>query len=356
MLASKVAVALLQMPEEHPATRAGDYAGWTVPLNYQPVHDLLKELHVGPYEQYGQITLADVWRKYWGWFVGSVLLVLMALTVALYVHRLNRRLGQATAELSTARDQLEERVKQRTQELEEAKEEAEQASRAKSAFLSSMSHELRTPLNAVLGFSQLMETDQVTPLTGTHLRNVQEISKAGKHLLELINDVLDLARIESGRLDLHPQPLSVVEQIDECFATLGPLADAHGVNLESEVDPASEDLVYADPTRFKQVLLNLLTNAIKYNRPGGRVVIRSEKPDAQWVRITVADTGIGIAENQMDALFEPFSRLATKEHVEGTGIGLTVTRQLVEAMGGSLGMRSTLGEGSEFWFLLPMPQ
>ncbi|WP_018953813.1 response regulator [Thioalkalivibrio sulfidiphilus] len=233
-----------------------------------------------------------------------------------------------------------------------AREEADRANRAKSEFLSSMSHELRTPMNAILGFAQLMEYDDALP--AEHVDNLHEILKAGRHLLELINEVLDLARIESGNLDLSIEPVALCPVIEECISLIEPLAAKRDVRVNHG---GMEGVwVRADRTRLKQALLNLLSNAVKYNRQGGRVSLDIQPVrDGAWLRILVSDTGQGLTRSQVARLFEPFNRLgAERSGVEGTGIGLTITRRLVEMMGGNVGVQSEPGEGSTFWIELPL--
>ena len=235
----------------------------------------------------------------------------------------------------------------------QASEAAEAANRAKSDFLSRMSHELRTPLNAVIGFAQMLQLDRSQSLSGNQKEYSDFILNGGKHLLNLVNEVLDLAGIEAGRLKLSPERVAVAEVVSQAMETMRPVAAQAGVSLEHDVDPAVAD-VRADLQRLRQVLLNLLSNAIKYNRPGGSVTVATATVGDGRVRLVVTDTGIGIAPEHEAQLFEPFHRLGA-EHtaVEGTGIGLALSKRLIEAMDGRIGYTTKPGEGSAFWFDLP---
>jgi PAS domain S-box-containing protein len=239
------------------------------------------------------------------------------------------------------------------QALVNARREAERANKAKSKFLSSMSHELRTPLNAILGFSQLMELEG---LNNPHLKYIREIKNAGAHLLALINEVLDLARIESGRIELKPEPVEILSLIEECMNLVRMQADKLDVQLTHT--GLAGRVLHADRVRLKQVILNLISNAVKYNRQGGKVHIEArESENHGCLRIVITDSGIGIAAHKMAELFQPFNRLdAVNSGIEGTGIGLSITRQIVELMGGIVGAESELGVGSTFWFELPVKE
>lgn len=235
-----------------------------------------------------------------------------------------------------------------------AKQEAERASNAKSDFLSRMSHELRTPMNAILGFSQILEMDDEHPLNEIQLDQVHEISKAGHHLLELINEVLDLAKVESGRIELSVEPVPYSEVLDECLSLAKPLAARRQISIYHNASQASKFCVRADRIRIKQVILNLLSNAIKYNKDLGTITLELMLVDAEWVRLRITDTGAGIPPGQMQDLFQPFNRLgAEQSETEGTGIGLALSKRLIEMQKGTIGVESIPGNGSCFWIDLP---
>jgi PAS domain S-box-containing protein len=242
----------------------------------------------------------------------------------------------------------------RERELLETRTLAEKASAAKSEFLSSMSHELRTPLNAVLGFAQLLQRDKREPLSERHAERVRQILKGGEHLLRLIDDILDLSRIEAGRVSISTEPVSVPDVLEEVRRTLDPMASRHGIVLDVAAVPADMPMVSADRTRFAQILMNFGTNAIKYNRPDGSVSLSIAMPGHDRVRVVVKDTGIGISTEGQTKLFQPFQRAGQESGpIEGTGIGLVITKRLAELMHGSVGYRSAAGQGSEFWVDLP---
>lgn len=263
-------------------------------------------------------------------------------------------LRQANAHLIIATieaQQLTEQFKTAKDLLNCAKITAEKANLEKSNFLSSMSHELRTPLNAILGFAQLLEAGSPPP-TDTQKVRLQQITKAGWYLLELINEILDIAGIESGKLSLSLEPVSLIEIMRDCQALIKPQAQTSGISINILPFDCTW-FAYADRTRVKQALINLLSNAIKYNRAHGTVEVECTLSTPKRVRISVKDHGAGLPPEKLAQLFQSFNRLGQETGTEqGTGLGLVVTKRLVELMGGTIGVESTVGVGSEFWIEL----
>jgi PAS domain S-box-containing protein len=254
----------------------------------------------------------------------------------------------AAARDVTERKQFEHALQENNVELESAKAIAEKANQAKSEFLSSMSHELRTPLNAVLGFAQLMASGTPPP-TSMQKMSIDQILQAGWHLLNLINEILDLAIIESGKVAISTESMSLTDVLQSCQAMIAPQAHQRGIQMKFPLYD-NPFYVHADQTRLKQVIINLLSNAIKYNRVGGSVIVQCAMSGADQVRISVKDTGKGLNAEQLAQLFQPFNRLGQESgSEEGSGIGLVVTKQLIELMGGVIGVSSDIDIGSEFW-------
>jgi PAS domain S-box-containing protein len=257
-------------------------------------------------------------------------------------------LKNAEEGLQRLNEELEQRVEARTRELTKA-------NQAKSEFMSSMSHELRTPLNAILGFAQLLRDYSDQPLSEEQKVHLDQVLNGGQHLLTLVNDVLDLSKIETGQLDMSLGHIDPMQALEECLALVRPLADNNGVALIISDNLPAGSLVRADMNRLKQVLLNLLSNAVKYNRDKGEVKVAATANEQGVLCIEIADTGQGIPDDRQNEVFRPFSRLGMEtSQIEGTGIGLTISRQLTEGMGGKLDFTSRAGEGSTFWIELPL--
>jgi signal transduction histidine kinase/ActR/RegA family two-component response regulator len=275
--------------------------------------------------------------------------LLAAILLMLLVETLSRRRAYALALVERQTVELRDALDQQArleQGQRQARESAEAANRSKSEFLSRMSHELRTPLNAVLGFGQLLELDELNP---SQQESVEQIIKGGRHLLELINEVLDISRIETGTLPLSPEPVLVSDLMHDTLTLMRPLADHRNIQLVSGDTATANIHVLADRQRLKQVMLNLIANAIKYNHEGGTVAVSCGTVDPDQLRIHVSDTGPGIRPEDLEQLFVPFERLgAERSDIEGAGVGLALSRRLTEAMGGTLTVASTYGEGSRF--------
>jgi signal transduction histidine kinase len=270
---------------------------------------------------------------------------------------LETRVEKRTSQLQEANTRLKQEVEERERaqrEMREAKDAADTANQAKSAFLANMSHELRTPLNAVIGFSELLEQQIFGELNGKQQTYVGNVLVSGRHLLQLVNDILDISKVEAGRMDLAYERTPIGSIIDVVRSVITAVAAKKGIELDVDVPPALPE-VYVDPGRIKQVLYNLIANAIKFTPRGGTVRV-SARADAKHVVVLVADTGVGIAKADLPRLFREFEQLpqANGARPEGTGLGLALTRRLVELHGGKVAVESELGKGSTFSVFLPL--
>ena len=340
-------VALYRSADEDPANRV-------VTTSDDPMRSDVVDRRLIPVgaEQWSLITsakgsLSGRQAKALPWLIlggGLVAATLASVIVAVFARR--RRYAADLVEQRTVE------LRQTLVQLESARHLADVANHSKSEFVSRMSHELRTPLNAVLGFAQLLE---IGTLDGPQREAVEHILKGGTHLLNLINEILDIARIESGDIAMSPEAVLVSEVVGETMRLMQPVAAQRSIHFVANGDQICSRYVFADRQRLKQILLNIVSNAIKYNSIGGTVAVTCEQVELTRLRIKIADTGPGIRQDQMGLLFTPFERLgAERSNIEGTGIGLALSRRLAEAMGGSLDVDTTIGQGSTFWVELPL--
>ena len=291
------------------------------------------------------VTLTPVFFRfiYEGTNLGYMMSAVAMLSVAYLLASAKRG-----SEVTTENIRLRFEAVEKEHEVEESRKQAEQANRAKDDFLSSMSHELRTPMNAILGFSQILEMKMDEG--ETNRKFAKEITAAGNHLLTLINELLELSTIAAGKIELDIQDEHINPVIKECISLMTPLADERGITMAYNDNGDSDFLVEIDSMKFKQSLLNLISNATKYNGAEGSVTIETQMVENNFLRVSVTDTGGGLDEEQQKLLFNPFERInAHKSDIEGTGIGLVITKRIIELMGGSIGVKSTEGLGSSFW-------
>lgn len=278
----------------------------------------------------------------------KALIIFLLIVSLLYMH--NRRLYREVRR----RKVVEQKLLDLNKSLVEARYEADTANKAKSQFLSSMSHELRTPLNAILGFSQLLEMNENDDETK---QNIDEIITAGNHLLKLITEILDLSKIESGKIEISIASHNLNELLYYCLAIIKPAADKRSISIENNVIAFLDITVNVDEMRFKQVALNLLSNAVKYNSENGKVIIDCSKVEGNMLQLSITDDGNGLTMEQQHQLFKPFNRVgAEASNIEGTGLGLAISKDLIELMGGSIGVESEVGKGSCFWLKIPLSE
>lgn len=297
-------------------------------------------------------VLSTIFKRYGVAVIGITLILI---SFALFAVKRSFDLQKAHRELMALNQHMDELVKERTDDLALALEAAEEANLAKSTFLSSMSHELRTPLNGILGFNQLLAINKNSTLSQKEKDWVEQIRLAGELLLSLVNDVLDMAHVESGRLSLNKERLQPRTVFKQCYELTQPLAARHNITLSGS--PESDRFITVDARRLQQVLLNLINNAIKYNNPGGEVTFGCKNRGDNHVRLYVSDNGFGIAESEQDKIFEPFFRSEKHHtHTEGTGVGLALVARLTETMGGKVSFESVEGQGSTFYVDFPVSE
>ena len=335
---------LLSIQPESPAAKSGNYVSWVAPLDYSEIYNLQKEL-----EQHN-VSFAKIWDKYWLIIILTLLFLIAISIYTLYLFSINKKLVTSELTLSEHRDHLEDIVEKRTAELTQEKTKSDSANKAKSVFLSNMSHELRTPLNAIMGFTQLIEIFEPDNKKVTNATN--EISSASDYLLSLLNEILDLAAIESGKIELHLKPISCHDVLQLSLNIVSPLINQKSIIINT--DRMDDCRILADSKRLQQICINLLSNAIKYNKEKGAVHVSLIKNDQNFCELRIKDSGIGIKPEFYERMFEPFVRdCSNAEIIEGTGVGLVITKQLVELMNGEIGFNSEYGNGTEFWIKFP---
>lgn len=348
-LAEAVSVALLKMPPDSAAARAAKCAGWTIPLNYQSVHECLRDLKVGPYKELGKITFSDVIRNYWHWMLLAGVLFLVMTTSTFVIFNLNRKIKASHVKLVA---EVAER-KAAEKSLIRAKEAAEAATKAKSEFLTNMSHEIRTPMNGVIGATDLALGEELPPKAKHYL---QIIHASAYSLLGIINNILDFSKIEADELDLEMHPFKIDDVMDRVMESLINKAAEKRIEILVDIDPETPASLIGDSLRLQQVLTNLTNNAVKFTEKSGTVIVGarvSEKSsDRVRLKFFVKDTGVGIAPEYLHKLFESFSQADTSitRKYEGLGLGLAICKELVERMDGKIWVESELGKGSTFTF------
>jgi signal transduction histidine kinase/DNA-binding response OmpR family regulator/HPt (histidine-containing phosphotransfer) domain-containing protein len=352
-LAEKVAVALIQMRPDSPAAIAAGCGGWTIPLNYQPVMDLMMALRVGPYKDLGKITIADIVRNYGPWIIVAFIFFCSHALFTVLVMKLNRRI-KASHYLLTGEIELHKKL---DKELEQAKQQAEAATLAKSRFLANMSHEIRTPMNGIIAATDLALAETLAPEVEHYLHIVQNSSYS---LLGIINDILDFSKIEAGQLELKKRVFRLDEMFDRVMDVFVNQAAEKDIEMLVDIDANTPRILRGDCLRLQQILTNLIGNSIKFTAPGGIILVSVRDSriaeglngDQVMLAFAVKDTGTGISPQYLPLLFEPFTQgdSSSTRKYEGTGLGLSICKKFVTMMHGSIGVDSVAGQGSTFSF------
>lgn len=353
-IAEKVAVSLLSMPADHEAARSAQIEGWTIPLSYQDVHQLLMDLRVGPYAGIGQFTLMDFVSKYSVWLISISLTLTGMLILSVVLVRENRNRKLIENDLRLHQTHLRELVHDRTKDVVRIRDQAIKASEAKSTFLSHISHELRTPLNAIIGYTELILEEMDITAESRYLSELKKIHSSAMHLLSIISKILDVAQIEDGSARLRVEMFSISELIQEVIDAVSSLASANN-NLLEVHNSLAHDEIQTDRLRLQESLIHVVENACKFTQNGKiDIALKNyQKDDKDWVQIAVKDNGKGMTEEEQEKVFEIFYKGSMSSSVDGIGVGLAISRGYCRLMGGDITFKSEPGKGSLFVITFP---
>jgi len=355
-IAEKVAVSLLSMPANHPAAKSAQMEGWTIPVSYQDVHQLLMDLRVGPYAGIGQFTLMDFVSKYSTWLLLTIFVLSVMIALSFGLVRENRHRKHIEQDLRLHQAHLREMVHERTKDVVRIRDQAMKASEAKSIFLSNISHELRTPLNAIIGYTEMILDEMDMTSESRFLAELQKVHASALHLLSIISKILDVTQIEDGSARLRVEMFSASELIDEVIEAVSSLASSNN-NLLEVKNNLAHDTIQTDRLRLQESLIHVLENACKFTENGKiDILLRNfHKSDKDWIQISIRDNGKGMTPEEQERVFEIFYKgdktLAQK--ISGIGVGLAISRGYCRLMGGDITFKSELGKGSLFIITIP---
>jgi len=355
-IAEQVAVSLYRMPADHPAAKSAQMEGWTIPLSYQDVHQLLMDLRVGPYAGIGQFTLMDFVSKYTAWLLLTILVISVMIGLSIGLVRENRHRKHVEHDLRLHQNHLREMVHERTKDVVRIRDQAMKASEAKSIFLSNISHELRTPLNAIIGYTEMILEEMDITSESRYLKELKKVHASAMHLMSIISKILDVTQIEDGSARLRVEMFSVSELIHEVIEAESSLASANN-NLLEVRNNLSHDTIQTDRLRLQESLIHVLENACKFTENGNiEILLRNfHKSDKDWIQISIRDNGKGMTPEEQERVFEIFYKgdKTSSQKISGIGVGLAISRGYCRLMGGDITFKSDLGKGSLFIITIP---